>query len=212
MAITSLSSSAFDTSTITGITFIGGGACTWSQDSTALRIELPSSLASSAGYAVKISFSGTIPALATPSGFSGYYKILARHSGKAVVVQSASTANSANIFQYTYGGSATNDEWRISSIGGGYYRVINRNSGKDMVVQNASTAAGANIFQYTYGGTATNDEWAITDLGTGYYRITNRNSGKVVDVQGASTADGANILQYTSNGGTNQQFQIVSVP
>jgi hypothetical protein len=68
--------------------------------------------------AVKISFSETIPALATPSGVSGYYKILARHSGKGVVVQSASTANAANILQYTYGGTATNDEWAITGNGG----------------------------------------------------------------------------------------------
>ena len=49
--------------------------------------------------------------------WSGYYRIMARHSGKAVTVQSASTANSANVFQWPYGGSATNDEWQVLSIG-----------------------------------------------------------------------------------------------
>src|SRR5687768_9067649 len=42
-------------------------------------------------------------------GSSGYYRLMARHSGKAMTVQSASTANSANVFQWTYGGSNTND-------------------------------------------------------------------------------------------------------
>jgi hypothetical protein len=152
---------------------------------------------------------------ATPtpvSGFSGYYKILARHSGKAVVVQSASTSNSANVMQYTYGGAATNDEWEIRSIGSGYYRVINRNSGKDLTVQSASTSDGANIFQYTYGGAATNDEWAVVDLGGGYFRITNRNSGKSAEVAGGSTSDSANVDQRTYSGAAYQQFQIVSVP
>ena len=143
--------------------------------------------------------------------FSGYYRITARHSGKAVVVQSASTANSANVFQWTYGGSATNDEWQLLDIGGGYHRVINRNSGKDMVVQSASTAEGANIFQYAYGGTTTNDEWALVDLGTGYYRITNRHSGKSAEVVGGGTADGTNIAQRTFSGATYQQFEIVSL-
>ncbi|MFD2162321.1 RICIN domain-containing protein [Paradesertivirga mongoliensis] len=144
--------------------------------------------------------------------FSGYYRITPRHSGKALVVESASVADAANVIQYTYGGSNTNDEWQLSSIGSGYYRIINRNSGKDMTVQSASTSDGANIFQYTYGGSATNDEWQIVDNGGGYYRIVNRNSGKVVEVAGSSTSDGANVNQRTWSGGTNQQFQLVTIP
>lgn len=144
--------------------------------------------------------------------FSGFYKVLARHSGLAVVVQSASTADSANIVQYAYGGSNTNDEWEIRSIGSGYYRFINRNSSKDMVVQSASTADGANIFQYPYGGSSTNDEWSIVSDGGGYYHILNRNSSKAVTVAGGSTSNNAEIEQRTYSGATYQQFQLVSVP
>jgi len=136
----------------------------------------------------------------------GYYRLTPRHSGKALVVQNASTSNGAAVIQYTYGGSNTNDEWQITSIGSGYYRIINRNSGKDMVVQNASTANGAAIIQYTYGGSNTNDEWQLVDNGDGYYRIVNRNSGKVVEVTGSSTADGAAVQQNTWTGGNNQQY------
>jgi poly(beta-D-mannuronate) lyase len=141
----------------------------------------------------------------------GYYRIMARHSGKALTVQSASTANSANVFQWTYGGSQTNDEWEVRDIGGGYFRVINRHSSKDMVVQSASTAEGANIFQYAYGGATTNDEWALVDVGSGYHRITNRNSGKSAEVEGAGTADGANVAQRTYSGTVHQQWQLVSL-
>ena len=144
-------------------------------------------------------------------GFSGYYRLTPRHSGKALVVQNASTSNSAAVVQYTYGGSATNDEWQISGIGSGYYRIINRNSGKDMVVQNASTSNGAAIIQYTYGGSNTNDEWQLADNGGGYYRIVNRMSGKVVEVVGSSTADGAAVQQNTWNGGENQQYTLQSL-
>jgi predicted nucleic acid-binding Zn ribbon protein len=142
---------------------------------------------------------------------SGFYRLTPRHSGKALVVQSASTSNSAAVIQYTYGGSATNDEWELQSIGSDYYRIINRNSGKDMVVQSASTSDAANIIQYTYGGSTTNDEWQLVDNGNGYYRIVNRNSGKVVEVAGSSTADGAAAQQRTWNGGTNQEFQLESI-
>jgi len=48
---------------------------------------------------------------------SGYHRISARHSGKDLTVASASTANGANIMQYTYGGSATNDEWQMVDAG-----------------------------------------------------------------------------------------------
>jgi len=143
--------------------------------------------------------------------FSGYYRLTPRHSGKALVVQSAATTNSTPIVQYTYGGSSTNDEWELQSIGSGYYRIINRNSSKDMVVQSASTSDGAAIIQYTYGGTNTNDEWQLVDNGGGYYRIVNRMSGKVVEVAGSSTADGAVAQQNTWNGGTNQQFELESL-
>ena len=160
-----------------------------------------------AGIALTIAGSQTASAQ-----FAGYYRLTPRHSGKAVAVQSASTANSANVFQWTYGGTATNDEWELRGIDSGYYRVINRNSGKDLVVQSASTAEGANIFQYTYAsGTTTNDEWAIVSLGNGYHRITNRLSGKSAEVVGGSTADGANVAQRTYGGLNHQQFLIASL-
>ena len=143
---------------------------------------------------------------------SGFYRLTPRlASSKALVVQSASTANSAAVIQYTYGGSATNDEWQVLSIGGGYYRIINRNSSKDMVVQSASTSDGAAIIQYTYGGSNTNDEWQLVDNGDGYYRVVNRMSGKVVEVVGSSTADGAAIDQRTWSGAQNQEFLLQSL-
>jgi hypothetical protein len=152
---------------------------------------------------------------ATPtpgSGFTGYYKLIAHHSGKALVVQSASTSDSAAVIQWTYGGTSTNDEWSLVSLGGGYYRVMNRNSGKAMAVASASTSSGALVIQFTYGGTATNDEWQVNNLGTGYYSLINRNSGKSVDVKSASTSDGAVVQQSTWSNVSQQQFQIISVP
>jgi len=144
--------------------------------------------------------------------FSGYYRIMARHSGKAVVVSGASTVNSANVVQWTYSSTgATNDEWELRDIGAGYYRVINRNSGKDLVVQSASTANAAHVIQYAYGGTATNDEWQPVDAGSGYHRLVNRNSGKVLDVSGASTADGATVDQWSWVNVNQEMFQLVSL-
>jgi hypothetical protein len=63
MVITTLKSGAIDTSTITDVTFIGGSTCTWTQDATGLKVNLPAQQTNNLGYAVKISFSGTIPML-----------------------------------------------------------------------------------------------------------------------------------------------------
>jgi hypothetical protein len=145
-----------------------------------------------------------------PGCFSGYYRLVARHSGKGLGVSGASTAEGAAVLQSTAGGSAA--EWELISLGSGYYRVMNRNSGKALAVQGASTASGTPVVQYTYAGAATNDEWQVTDLGTGYHRFLNRNSGKAMDVKAGSTADGAVVQQSTPSGVNQQQYQIVSVP
>ena len=79
-----------------------------------------------------------------------------------------------------------------------------------MTVASASTANGANIFQYTYGGTATNDEWQLVDSGGGQFEIRNRNSGK--NVQAMGTANGAAVQQQTDDDGSDQRYQIVSIP
>ena len=147
-------------------------------------------------------------------GFSGFYRIMARHSGKAVVVEGASTADGADVFQYSYTSSTPrNDEWEIISVGSGFYRIMNRHSGKAMVVEGASTVNGADVIQWTYGGSNTNDEWAIESVGGGYYRIVNRNSGKALDVYQAGTANGVNVQQWDyGSGGAHKEFQLISVP
>jgi chitinase len=144
-------------------------------------------------------------------GFSGNYKIIDRNSGKAVVVQGASLVNNAACILYTYNGSG-NDEWTAIQLSDGHYEFQNLKSGLAMVVKGASTTTGAAVIQYTFGGSNTNDEWDIHDLGTGYYEITNVNSSLALDVAGAGTANGTIIDQYTYHSGTNQQFQLISVP
>ena len=150
---------------------------------------------------------GSPPAFAA---FSGYYKILARHSGKAVAVQGASTANGADVLQWTYGGPATNDEWELLDLGTGYHRVANRHSGKVLNVSGAGTANGANVDQWTWTG-ANQQQWEVSDLGNGYHRLAARHSGKVLNVAGASTSDGANVDQWSWANVNQQMFQIVAV-
>jgi subtilisin family serine protease len=143
----------------------------------------------------------------------GHYRIMARHSGKAVVVQSASTANGANVFQWTYGGSSSNDEWLFTPIDRGYHRITARHSGKAMAVQAASTANGGDVVQYSYTSTSpANDEWRVEAVGSGFHRFVNRHSGKVLNVAGGGTANGTNVDQSSWANMSQQQFQIVAIP
>lgn len=78
----------------------------------------------------------------------GYYRVKARHSGKVLDVYNFSTADGANIVQWS-DGNGTNQQFRIADSDSAYVRLINRNSGKALEVQGASTADGGRVVQYT---------------------------------------------------------------
>ncbi|MEV6350952.1 RICIN domain-containing protein [Actinoplanes sp. NPDC051851] len=139
------------------------------------------------------------------SGYTAltHYTVANRNSGKLMDVVSSSTAESAEVKQYTSNGGQ-NQQWSFEDLGNGYLRVVNRYSGKCLDVASASTADGANIIQYTC-GSGTNQQWSWVASGS-YYTLVARHSGKCLDVVSAGTADGTDIDQYTCNGGTNQQW------
>ncbi|MCE6998685.1 RICIN domain-containing protein [Saccharothrix sp. S26] len=133
------------------------------------------------------------------------YAVVARHSGKAMQVQS--TADGGAVVQSTRVDSAA-QQFQFVDSGGGYYRLKSRYSGKVVDVSGSSTANGADVVQWT-DKNAANQQFSLVDTDSGYVRIVNRNSGKALDVWERSTADGARVSQYDVNGGTNQQWQLV---
>jgi mannan endo-1,4-beta-mannosidase len=137
---------------------------------------------------------------------NGTYRIIARHSGKSLDVAANSTADGADVTQYTYNGT-NNQKWIVQNVGGNAYSIKALHSGKSLDVVNASTADGADINQWTYNA-GNNQKWRIESVGGGYYRIVSVNSSKCVDVVGASTADGVQINQYTCSGANNQAFTL----
>ncbi|HEX2142987.1 MAG TPA: RICIN domain-containing protein [Glycomyces sp.] len=130
--------------------------------------------------------------------------LTARHSGKCLNVDSASTEDGALLQQYDCNG-AENQQWELRSVGGGYYEIVAVHSGKCLDVEGASTANSAQILQWSCHG-RTNQQWELRDAGGGYSEIVARHSGKCLDVNAASTANGALLLQYDCWGGENQQF------
>lgn len=133
----------------------------------------------------------------------GVYSLTARHSGRALAVDNASTANGANIEQYGYSG-AKNQQWYVIGQNGGFYSLINVNSLKSLDVFEVSTAPGANIAQWDYWGGA-GQKWSLTNL-NGYFVVKSQLSGLALDVSGRSTANDANVLQWTVTNATNQQW------
>jgi alpha-galactosidase len=132
----------------------------------------------------------------------GTYKIVARHSGKAL--EASGTANGSAALQRTYNGGA-NQQWNLTNLGGGVYSIIGVQSGKALEVAGASTSDGAGIDINPYSG-GNHQKWTITNLGTGYYRADAVNSSKSLDVAGGATNDGAGVIQWGWNGGNNQQW------
>jgi hypothetical protein len=142
--------------------------------------------------------------IATSLGFNGTYKLVARHSGKAMDAYGAQTTNGTQIIQWTYGGGA-NQRWTIS-LDGSAYKVIGVQSGKALEVSNGGTANGTRVQLWDYYGLNW-QKFNITATDSGYYRFTPAHStSSCLDVSGVSTADGANVQLWQWLGGNNQQW------
>ncbi len=138
-------------------------------------------------------------------GFSGFYQLTAKHSGKVVDVANESTANGARAFQWVNNGGH-NQHWSLLDAGDGYYRIVARHSGKSLSVSNSI----GETQQSDYTGADT-QKWLIEPAGDGFYKLTNKGTGRVLDVAGISQADGARILQWTYNGGDHQKWRLEQV-
>jgi endoglucanase len=145
----------------------------------------------------------TLPPTPTAAPAPTVYRITNRNSGKVMDVIGQSTADSAEIKQWTWNGGS-NQKWAFQDAGGGFFRIVNQHSGKCVDVASASTADGANIIQFTCNG-GTNQQWQMQAAGS-FFALVARHSGKCLDVVGSGTADGTDIQQFTCNGGANQQW------
>jgi aryl-phospho-beta-D-glucosidase BglC (GH1 family) len=138
---------------------------------------------------------------------NGTYRLIARHSGKALDVYGHGTADGSNVIQWTYGGG-NNQRWTLTHLGNNVYRIVGVESGKALEVASTSTANGTNVDVRGYSG-ANDQRWTISATGGGYYRLTPvSSSGSALDVSGVSTDDGANVHQWSWTGANNQQWAI----
>jgi hypothetical protein len=140
---------------------------------------------------------------------NGTYKIVARHSGKALDAYGNQTANGTQIIQWTYGGGS-NQKWTLTDTGSGNYKIIGVQSGRAVDVSNGGTANGTKVQLWDYVANSA-QLYKFTATSGGYYRITpNCATGSCLDVSGVSTADGANVQLWQWLSGNNQQWALQS--
>lgn len=76
----------------------------------------------------------------------GFYRIVAQHSGRAVVIDSGSTSAGAVAKQWNYdAGAVQNDEWLLEDASSGRFRLLNRGSG--LYLTQPGAAAGTQFQQ-----------------------------------------------------------------
>jgi endoglucanase len=149
---------------------------------------------------------------AAPSGGSGggpvadgTYKIVARHSGKALDASGNGTANGTQIIQWTYGGG-NNQRWTVTNRGNSQYSIVGVQSGRCVDISNSGTANDTKVQLWDYLGAA-NQKYTFTATSGGYYRLTPTHApGSCLDVAGISTADGALVHLWQWLNGNNQQW------
>lgn len=132
---------------------------------------------------------------------SGIYQIKNIESGSYIEVEGPSTAEGANIEQWSYR-TATCAKWNISYYGSGYYYIKSLYSNKYMAVKDGSTLTGAAIIQ-----TATLSDacrWKITITQEGNYLFTAKSSesnSTVLALPYITDTNGINLIQrtYTAN-------------
>ena len=123
---------------------------------------------------------------------NGTYRVVARHSGKALDVFGHQTQDGADVIQWAYGGG-NNQRWTLTHLGNNVYQIIGVESGKALAVASTSTANGTNVDIRTYTG-AGNQRWTISATSGGYFRLSPVSSpNSALDVNGAQTTDGANV-------------------
>jgi hypothetical protein len=140
--------------------------------------------------------------------YSGRYRINNRNSGKVMDVPGFSTANNAQIKQYTWNGG-NNQQWTIQNLGRGEYRVVNVHSGKSLDNPSSSRTVGTNVIQYTNNNNFS-QKWHIIPCAGGYYRFVSVNTlGKTLGVSGASQSNSAGVVLSLFSFANDQQWQLV---
>ena len=124
------------------------------------------------------------------------------HSGSCMDIAAASTADGAQIQEYSCNGTGA-QTFQPVALDATYFKIVNPESGKCVDIAANATADGTKVDLYTCNGT-TAQAFKFVPSGSSY-TIVGQQSGKCLDVTAASSANGTKIDLYTCNG-TNAQI------
>jgi hypothetical protein len=138
-----------------------------------------------------------------PGIVPGTYKIIARHSGKAMDADAGGSTNGAWVQQWDYLGGS-NQKWNITAAPeAGYFILTSVSGGK--VVDSDGTANGAKIQVWSYLN-GENQKWQIAAAGGGYFKILSKTNGRAIGVTSSSLSNGGQLQLQDFTGGTQQQW------
>jgi hypothetical protein len=128
------------------------------------------------------------------------YKFVSASSGLTLDVLNWSTANGAQLIQWSSTGGA-NQQYQIVQITTSQWKIVNVNSGKAVTNRNGA------VTQNSYSGADT-DKWSIDDH-NGHFKIVNKSTGYVLKSPSSST--GASVTTGTYSGASNTDWDIYAV-
>jgi phage tail protein X len=134
---------------------------------------------------------------------SGYFKVMARNSGKYLACHY--TADGTSVYQYDYYSGGYKD-WKIECVGTtGYYRFVHRASGKVLDVRGGSIADGAKMQIYTWTG-ADNQLFKIEEVtpAAGAYSL----SVSTLAVNATAESDRVRLAWLTNTGYDNDFYTV----
>jgi beta-galactosidase len=147
------------------------------------------------------------------SAATQYYSITASHTGFALDVEGASTADGARIVQWPFNVFyvPANEQWAFIPVPGApdTYYIQSGLDGKVLSVN--SYAAGAPVIQWTNQGVASQQWYEVKQGGTAR-KYRNVATGLYLDVSGYSYNAGAPLVQWYQTNGLNQVFNVSYLP
>ncbi|MFH1497072.1 MAG: RICIN domain-containing protein [Verrucomicrobiota bacterium] len=136
---------------------------------------------------------------------NGTYRLINRHSGLSMDVVNASTANGADLQQWSYYATA-NQKWVFTHRGANQYTITSAQTGRAIDQQAGEILGGDHIQMYSLNATSANQRWLVQPTDSGHYRLVSANSGLVLEINDASTANGGRVYQGEYDGGNHEQW------
>lgn len=145
--------------------------------------------------------------MAFSPGPNDYYYLVARHSGKVLGIENASSAPAARVLQVDPA-DGRHQHFKFEAVGTRLFAIRVAHSNLVVDIQGAHMVDGTGVIQSGWNGGG-NQRFRLVDAGDGYCFIEAEHSGKCLDVYGAVKTPDATVVQHHNSyagNAHNQQF------